>query len=69
MKTFGTIMKIVAALAVIAGIVYVVATYGDRIVNWARGLWVKYGWGNNSDTDCCFAPAEDDFQADADFAG
>ncbi len=68
MKTFGTIMKIVAALAVIAGIVYVVATYGDKIVSWARGLWVKYGWGND-DTECCYAPIEDDFQADADFAG
>ena len=29
MKVFSTIMKIVAALAAIAGIVYVVATYGD----------------------------------------
>ena len=32
MKVFSTIMKIVAALAAIAGIVYVVATYGDKIV-------------------------------------
>ena len=36
MKVFGTIMKIVAALAVVAGIVYVVATYGDKIVAWAK---------------------------------
>lgn len=36
MKVFSTIMKIVAALAAIAGIVYVVATYGDKIVTWAR---------------------------------
>lgn len=38
MKVFGIIMKIVAALAVVAGIVYVVATYGDKIVAWARNL-------------------------------
>ena len=36
MKIFGAIMKIVAALAAIAGAVYVVATYGDKIVAWAK---------------------------------
>ena len=36
MKVFSTITKIVAALAAIAGIVYVVATYGDKIVAWAK---------------------------------
>lgn len=36
MKIFGTVMKIVAALAAVAGIVYVVATYGDKIVAWAK---------------------------------
>ena len=38
MKVFGIIAKIVVALAAIAGIVYVVATYGDKIVAWAKGL-------------------------------
>ena len=38
MKVFSTIMKIVAALAAIAGIVYVVATYGDKIVAWAKKI-------------------------------
>lgn len=38
MKVFWTVMKVLAALAVIAGIVYVVATYGDKIVAWAKGL-------------------------------
>ena len=36
MKVFAAIMKIVAALAAIAGIVYVVAKYGDKIVAWAK---------------------------------
>ena len=44
MKTFKVIAKIVVALAAIAGIVYVVATYGDRIVAWARKLLNR---------DCC----------------
>ena len=38
MKAFKVIAKIVVALAAIAGVVYVVATYGDRIVAWARKL-------------------------------
>ena len=46
MKTFKVIAKIVVALAAIAGIVYVVATYGDRIVAWARKLLNRY-------TCCC----------------
>lgn len=41
MKVFATVMKVLAALAVIAGIVYVVATYGDKIVAWAKGLMAK----------------------------
>ena len=31
-------MKILSALAAIVGIVYVVATYGDKIVQWAKNL-------------------------------
>ena len=38
MKIVGVILKILAALAAIAGIVYVVATYGDKIVLWAKKL-------------------------------
>lgn len=65
MKTLATIMKIVAAMAVIAGIVYVVATYGDRIVSWARSLWAKYGWGCCCGDDCCCDMADTSVQADA----
>lgn len=38
MKTVNLIIKIVAALAAVAGIVFVVATYGDKIVAWAKKL-------------------------------
>ncbi len=38
MKTFATIAKVLAALAAIAGIVYIIATYGDKIVAWAKNL-------------------------------
>lgn len=36
MKAFNTIIKILTALAAIAGAVYVIATYGEQIVAWAK---------------------------------
>ena len=38
MKAFTIILKILAALAAIAGIVYIVATYGDKIVAWSKKM-------------------------------
>lgn len=50
MKVFNTVMKILAALAVVAGIVYVVATYGDKIVAWAKNL---FNWCKEKCCCCC----------------
>lgn len=82
MKVFGFIMKIVAALAVIAGIVYVVATYGDKIVAWAKNLLSACkccccGGDCCCDEDCCCeeeccceeAPVEAEQASDSDFEG
>lgn len=41
MKTLNTIVKILTALAAVAGAVYVIATYGDKIVAWAKDIWAK----------------------------
>ena len=38
MKAFNTIVKILAAIAAITGVVYVIATYGDKIVAWAKKM-------------------------------
>ena len=38
MKLFANIVKILTALAAVAGAIYVVATYGDRIVAWAKQM-------------------------------
>lgn len=38
MKTFNTIIKVLTALAAIIGAVYVLATYGDKIAQWAQNL-------------------------------
>lgn len=41
MKATNIIIKIVAALAAVAGVVYVIATYGDKIVAWAKKMLGK----------------------------
>lgn len=36
MKLFANIVKLLTALAAVAGAVYVIATYGEQIVAWAK---------------------------------
>lgn len=38
MKTINAIVKVLTALAAIAGAVYIIATYGDQIVAWAKRM-------------------------------
>ena len=38
MKTLNALVKILTALAAVAGAVYVIATYGDKIVAWAKNV-------------------------------
>ena len=38
MKVVNTITKILIALAAVAGAVYVIATYGEKIVAWAKNM-------------------------------
>lgn len=37
-KALKVTLSVLAVVAAVAGVVYVVATYGDRIVKWAKGL-------------------------------
>lgn len=77
MKIFGTIAKIVVALAAIAGLVYVVATYGDKIVAWAKkmlGLCKGCCEGEviieeTEEASAEEVPAEEPVVAEADFEG
>lgn len=75
MKVFGIIMKFLAALAVVAGIIYVLATYGDKIVAWARKLLCRIedccGIQCTCETACCDpVDAESEIQAEeTDFEG
>lgn len=52
MKVWKTIASVVVALAAVAGVVYVVATYGDRIVAWARNLLNRCNCTCCCDCDC-----------------
>ena len=42
MKAANTIIKILTALATVAGIVYIVATYGEQIVAWAKKVLASF---------------------------
>ena len=64
MKPFETVLKVLAALAAVAGLVFVIAAYGDKIVAWAKKLMAKCP-GHSCDI-IEFTPAEDfDEEAEA----
>lgn len=48
MKAWNVIWKILVALAAVAGVVFVVVNYGDRIV-----AWFKKTFGGLLNCDCC----------------
>ena len=58
MKIVSTVLKIVAALAALAGIIYIIATYGDKIVAWAKKMLSK--------CPCCCEDDCDDCQCESD---
>ena len=62
MKTVNTIIKIVTALAAIAGAVYVIATYGDKIVAWAKKMlgYCQCECCCDCEDDCDNCPCEGD---------
>ena len=53
-----TVLKILTALAAVIGAAYVIATYGDKIIAWAKELMAKFPC-------CCKAELEDDFEPEA----
>lgn len=61
MKIVGILLKILAALAAVAGIVYLLATYGDKIVAWAKKMMGLCPCC--CDADCEECPCEDDCDA------
>jgi len=56
MKIAATIAKILAAVAAVAGAVYLIATYGDQIVAWAKKI---LGCTCCCDEECCCEEGEE----------
>lgn len=52
MKVVSAVLKVLAALAAVAGAVYVIATYGDKIVAWAKGLLGKFDFCADCECNC-----------------
>lgn len=53
MKAINTIIKLLVALAAIAGAVYVAATYGNKIVAWCKKLISGKCCCACEDGECC----------------
>lgn len=58
-----TVLKVLTVLAAAAGAVYLLATYGDRIVAWAKKLLAACPCHN-----CCDVAIEEETPADAEEA-
>ncbi len=64
MKLVTNLLKILTALAAIAGVIYIIATYGDKIVAWAKKLLAscpcKCNVEDCADCECeCECPCEE----------
>ena len=67
MKTFSTVMKVLAVLAALAGIIFVIATYGDKLVIWSQNLIAKLRGEDcccccDDDCCCCDEDCADEFE-------
>ena len=60
MKTFGMIAKILAAIATVAGVVYLIATYGDKIVAKAKALLGRDEYDCDCGCETCDCGCADD---------
>ena len=62
MKAFSTIMKILAVIAAVAGIIFILATYGDQIVAWCKRLLEKVrAYRNDFDNEGEFGDSYEEF--------
>ena len=57
MKTLNAIVKVLAVLAAVAGAIYVIAAYGDKIVAWAKRVIGCCPWDEGMEEE--EAPAEE----------
>lgn len=65
MKAFNTFLKILTAVAAVAGAIYIVATYGEEIVAWAKRMLAAMPKCPCSDAVVYDAPTAEEAPADA----
>ena len=58
MKVWNSILKFLATLAAILGIVYVAVTYGDKIIAWTKRKLNQYGLC------CCDCGCEEEIECE-----
>lgn len=59
MKTLNAVVKVLAAIAALAGAIYLIAVYGDRIVAWAKKMMGCCPWDEGEE-----APVEEENPAE-----
>lgn len=64
MKAFGNFLKVLATLAAIAGVVYVVIQYGDKISAWGKKFLRDHGLCCCSCGEVTEVPAEETVPAE-----
>ena len=64
MKLFANIVKILTALAAVAGAVYVIATYGDKIVAWAKKTLASFPCPNREEAEVVKEAAAEEVAAE-----
>lgn len=60
MKTLNAIVKVLAVLAAVAGTIYVIAAFGDKIVAWAKRVIGCCPWDEGMEEEATEAPAEEE---------
>lgn len=63
MKTINAVVKVLAVLAAVTGIIFVIAAYGDKIVAWAKRVIGCCPWDEGMEEEG--APAEEAEEAPA----
>jgi len=64
-KAFGNFLKVLAALAAVAGVVYVVIQYGDKISAWGKKFLREHGLCCCSCNEVVEVPTEEVFAEEA----
>lgn len=66
MKTFNSVMKVLAVLAAVAGTIYVIAAFGDKIVAWAKRVIGCCPWDEGMEEETAEeAPAAEEEKTEA----